>query len=191
MVCKFYFETKEVTGMFIKEEDYLKVVEENKYLKQQDKERETTINNYEKSLREKDEEIKRLKETSKNIDDRRIECELYIEKINKGFIQQELIRLGNFCVDNNIGKSRGNTVDCVISHIVNIQKEIKELKNKITCLEFGIEEKEELWSLEYVYEKEGIRKNVILDPQPLEGIHELVGMDCDNWVSWTIEKEVK
>lgn len=133
-------------------EDYLKVVEEKYFLK----ENLTRVQNHlqfkSQECKEKDEKIEKLKEESEEY----VKSQIKIKE--------------------------------------NYKNKIKDLKEKITCLEFGVEkEDEELWILEYIYEKEGVRKNVILDPQPLEEIHELVGMDCDNWISWSINrvKEVK
>lgn len=179
---------------YIRIEDYLKVVEEketavkdywklrNKYEKELEKLKEKNneylelynldknkIENLEKELKEKEEQIKIREEIGKNDCLTIIKLENEIKEKDEDIVKRSLYKQ---CEE--------------------YEKEIKDLNKRITCLELGIEEeKEELWVLHYVYLKDDVKKMVHLEPQPLDEIHELVGMDCDNWVAWSIEKEVK
>lgn len=169
-------------------EDYLKVVKEKELYKNKF-EKVMNDDTYLKTIERLEKELKELK---------RINMELYtysgkeeLEKIIKE--KDEEIKILKEESEEYV-KSQIIIKDNYKNKIKEKDKEIERLKEKITCLEFGLEkDDEELWILEYIYEKEGVRKNVILDPQPLEEIHELVGMDCDNWISWSINrvKEVK
>lgn len=96
-------------------------------------------------------------------------------------------------------------------HIEVLTKILKEKSEKETTLKATLEmsaskicelqqiidesglykEEEELYILSYIYLVDGIKRAIKLDPQPLEEINELIGMDCDNWFSWTTEKYVK
>lgn len=181
----------------VKEEDYLKVVGEKELYK----------NKFETVMYD-DSYLKKIE---------KLEKELEELKYKENDIIDQMSELTNFiCVGNkhNKGKVGMRTSDAVIEIIKEKDEEIKRLEvendnlrndlsfknnrikgleERINCLELGIkEEEEELWCLEYIYcDCNGFKKIVNIGPQPLEEIHELVGMDCDNWVSWKIEKEVK
>jgi hypothetical protein len=190
MISRIYVYDSIVKGMFIKEEDYLKVVGEKKNIEirnkeleqnlidkteQYTKEKEIELGYYkdyiiclEKEKREKDEEIGKLKELNK------IWEKAYDSICETG--EKEIIK-------------RGNDIKELKKQNEYYAKEYERLKDL-----YEPEKQYEEWgALRYYYIVDGEKKTYYQE-MLLEDVYELIGMDSDNWIEFSVakyEKEVK
>ena len=175
-------------------DDYLKVVEElnrtKERLERVVESKDITNDKLRLAIKEKDEEIELLK--TKETD-----------------IIHQMSELTNFiCVGNKYNKGRVGmrTSDAIIEIIeekdgeierlkINIEDRIelnnwnvKTLTEKINKLEDKYIE-EELWTLKYIYDVNGVVKEYEQNGMIKEDAEELIGMDSDNWNHWSLTKE--
>lgn len=198
MVCKFYFETREVTGMFVKEEDYLKVVEEKERYKNL-----ITLNEEKilKELKEKDEEIEMLKEividggvnysNLANLYNERQELKEELkEKIN------DLKALGSICNEQRV--EIRESIEVSNYNFKEFEKKLKEKDEEIERLKKLNEPEtqyEDWCELKYWFINSVTgQTNMYRQHMNYEDACELIGMDSDNWTEFNVvkyKKEVK
>lgn len=153
------FLTKEIVTT-VKEEDYLKVVEEKERHLTDLKTMSVICNEQRLELKEKDEEIKRLKKEWEDAPYYNWVRSDNHKRIIKGK-DEEIERLYKL--------NRGYLAENV------------KLKNN--------SEYEELWTLKYIYDVDGVVKECEQNGMLKEDAEELIGMDSDNWNHWSLTKE--
>ncbi|USL89517.1 hypothetical protein vBBcePLY3_00006 [Bacillus phage vB_BceP_LY3] len=162
------------------------------------------VDRAEKMIKDKDEEIEKLREylkTGKNIAEVVLGYHVLKENLDKTIkYNHEIIENNNelrSCItetgsqndilQEELEKAKDINVDLAFENkeLKEENKRLKENNDVLTNLLKGEEVVENLWVLEYVYKDSlGIRKNVILDPQPKEELEEIIGMDSNNWVQY-------
>ena len=72
-------------------------------------------------------------------------------------------------------------------------EEISLLKKRYDDLynEKFSDEKEETWTLRYTYESKDKKLDYVQKGMLKEDAEELIGMDSDTWIKYSLEKEVK
>ncbi|AYD87716.1 hypothetical protein Goe4_c00070 [Bacillus phage vB_BthP-Goe4] len=151
------FMSKEIVTT-VKEEDYLKVVEEKEVLENTIKMYKLEHKKIEKELKEKDEEIEKLKGNNEKWEEISLKTKQnFTKEINK---KDEEIKRKNKTIDN--------------------------LMKKLIKLE---EKEEQLYTLKYIYDVDGVVKEYEQNGMLKEDAEELIGMDSDNWNHWSLTKE--
>ncbi|AGI10595.1 hypothetical protein mgb1_006 [Bacillus phage MG-B1] len=146
----------------VMEEDYLKVVEENVNLNKLVNQLNENNLKYKEELKEEYESVIMLKEHLKDYEERLKEKDQKIEILHNENL--EMIQ----CIE---GKQR--TIDYLNKHIETVEKE----------------ELEETWTLKYIYNVDGVVKDYEQNGMIKEDAEELIGMDSDNWIHYSLTKE--
>lgn len=204
----------------VSEEDYLKVVMEKEYLNIENMEmiqciegKQRTIEclheiteKMEKELKEKENDLKTLGEIC---NEQRLELEKW-ESDSEEYVKAQIEIKKKY--EDKL-KEKDEEMGILYSESMSMIQVIEKLKNdnkhlEETIKELRMEETEELWTLRYVFEKseEAIlkekRKNrpefpiskykeVVQIGMLKEDAEELIGMDSDNWIKYSLEKEVR
>jgi len=183
MISRIYVSNSIVKGMFIKEEDYLKVVEEkDEAIKLSN----WNVENYEKQLKEKEEEIEKLNnELIESIKISNLNVKFYEDKLKENDKKIEILKEANkYCAD-----CSGSRV-----HINKLEKEneyyAKEYERMKNLYEPEIQY-EEWCTLSYSYEDNEFNKKYFEQEMLLEDAYELIGMDSDNWRNFNVNKYKK
>jgi len=214
MISRIYVSNSIVKGMFIKEEDYLKVVEEKENVEKYYEKEKELRKNIEDNLHrvqnhlqckvnecnERDEVINKLVVKKEHYKDY-IKC-LEKEKREKDGEIERLKEANKYCAD-----CSGSRV-----HINKLEKELKEMtkhKDKTFLRVLELEKQNEYYAKEYerlknlyepeiqyeewcwlYYEFKLTNGNVkpVKQEMLVEDAHELIGMDSDNWRFYSIQK---
>ncbi|ASU04095.1 hypothetical protein [Bacillus phage Juan] len=166
-------------GSWVNEEDYLRVVEEKELYK----ENLTRVQNHlqikVQECKEKDVEIINMKINYRNsYKEFEKELEIRDEKIERE--NENYLRMNkklNECYE--IIKEKDHEIKRKSKTIDNLMKQLIKLEEK----------EEQLYTLKYIYEAEGVVKEYEQNGMLKEDAEELIGMDSDNWNHWSLTKE--
>lgn len=190
---KYFLKDKKV--FTVHEEDYLKVVNEKGILEKVIEFTDVTNINLRKELKRKDEEIIKLKKDfkllqaiSKDAIKRLKEKDEEIEKLKEQLYNTQIESIANFLIRTGLSESGKKISDCAIDVIKKLIKEKQILQDKLEEAEL-LNLDEELWTLKYIYNKDGITKEYEQNGMIKEDAEELIGMDSDNWNHYSLTKE--
>ncbi|AOZ62215.1 hypothetical protein QCM11_6 [Bacillus phage QCM11] len=90
-------------------------------------------------------------------------------------------------------KGKNKDIDNILEEIKYKEAELNRKRKTITNIMKRLEElednNEELWTLKYIYDVDGVVKEYEQNGMLKEDAEELIGMDSDNWNHWSLTKE--
>ncbi|WCR32919.1 hypothetical protein BC5_0006 [Bacillus phage BC-5] len=145
MKRKFYIDTDMVSGVFIKEEDYLKVVEERQEQSNLRSLAEERMEKLEKQLKNKTEQYEKEKEKHNETVGESNNYYVKAERLDKEnkFHNNEFKRLGQYILNNNYQNGKLLIVDSIIAQCEKYNKENQGLSIRCESLEEEVGELEE------------------------------------------------
>lgn len=158
----------------VREEDYLKVVKEKENLDTIIRQLNLNNLNYKEKIKEKDQEIEKLKQLLKFDGPTSMDISLaYHKKVIKEK-EEEIQRLKK------VIESKDKTNN-------NLREEKQVLQDKLDEWEYV----EERWTLKYVFENSETKEIKEYEQNGMikEDAEELIGMDSDNWNHYSLTKE--